>query len=109
MITRETVERMKPGSVIVDLAAESGGNCELTEAGRETRHGEVIIHGPLNLASSLPAHASQMYSRNVSALLQHMVKDGRLALDFEDEIIRDTCVSGQAGAFLEPDALAGRA
>jgi NAD(P) transhydrogenase subunit alpha len=101
LITRETVERMRPGSVIVDLAAESGGNCELTEARREVRHHDVIIHGPVNLPTTLPAHASQMYSRNVSALLQHLVKDGQLALDFSDDIVRDTCITGQDGAFIQ--------
>jgi NAD(P) transhydrogenase subunit alpha len=109
LITRDMVERMRPGSVIVDLAAESGGNCEVTVAGREIRHQSVVIHGPVNLAATLPAHASQMYSRNVSALLQHMVKDGQPALDFEDEIIRDTCIAGRDGAFLQPPAAAGRA
>ncbi len=106
LITKDTVERMRPGSVIVDLAAESGGNCELTQAGGETRHHDVIIHGPLNLASSLPAHASQMYSRNVSALLQHIVKDGQLALDFADDIVHDTCISGQDGAFIQKPSAA---
>jgi NAD(P) transhydrogenase subunit alpha len=101
LITRATVEKMRAGSVIVDLAAESGGNCELTEPGREIRHHDVIVHGPLNLASSLPAHASQMYSRNVSALLQHLVKGGKLALDFSDDIVHDTCISGQDGAFIQ--------
>jgi len=101
LINAATVEKMKAGSVIVDLAAESGGNCELTKPGEVVLHHDVIIHGPLNLASSLPAHASQMYSRNVSALLQHIVKDGKLALDFSDDIVHDTCVSGQDGAFIQ--------
>jgi len=104
LITRDMVERMRPGSVIVDLAAESGGNCELTQAGTDVRHGDIIIHGPVNLASTLPAHASQMYSRNISALLVHMVKDGHLDLDFADEIVHDTCIAGQDGAFLAESA-----
>jgi NAD(P) transhydrogenase subunit alpha len=95
LITREMVESMRPGSVIVDLAAESGGNCELTEAGAEICHADVTIHGTLNLAATVPTHASQLYSRNVLALLQHMVDDGSIKLDFEDEIVRDTCITHQ--------------
>ena len=86
------MREMRPGSVIVDLAAEMGGNCELTVAGSDVvRHGVTIL-GPVNLAASLPVHASQMYSRNISALLTHLVKDQALHLDFEDEITRDTCL-----------------
>jgi NAD(P) transhydrogenase subunit alpha len=93
LITAGGVEGMKPGSVIVDLAAETGGNCELTEPGAEiVRHGVAIL-GPLNLASSVPLHASQMYAKNLSAFLGHIVQDGKLRLDFEDQIIRDTCVT----------------
>jgi NAD(P) transhydrogenase subunit alpha len=93
LITATAVEGMKPGSVIVDLAAETGGNCELTEPGTEiVRHGVAIL-GPVNLPSTLPLHASQMYAKNLSAFLGHIVQDGRLRLDFEDPIIRDTCVT----------------
>ncbi len=93
LVTEEMVRDMRPGSVIVDLAAEAGGNCELTEADAEVvRHG-VIIHGPLNLPSSMAAHASQMYSRNISSLLEHLVEDGELNLDFEDEITRGSCIT----------------
>ena len=93
LITAEAVEGMRAGSVIVDLAAESGGNCALTEPGAEVvRHGVAIL-GPMNLASTMPLHASQMYARNISSFLVHLVKDGALRLDFEDEIIRDTCVT----------------
>src|SRR5260221_3025865 len=93
LITAAAVQGMKPGAVIVDLAAETGGNCELTEPGSEiVRHG-VSILGPLNLASTLPRDASQMYAKNVSAFLGHIVQDGKLRLDFEDQIIRDTCVT----------------
>jgi NAD(P) transhydrogenase subunit alpha len=94
LVTRDMVEAMRPGSVIVDLAAETGGNCELTEPGAEVDHAGVTIHGPVNLAATLPAHASQMYSRNVSALLLLMAKDGALAPDFDDEIVRETCITG---------------
>ena len=93
LVTAAAVQGMKPGSVIVDLAAETGGNCELTEAGAEiVRHGVAIL-GPLNLPSTLPLHASQMYARNLSAFLTHVVQDGQLRLDFEDPITRDTCVT----------------
>jgi H+-translocating NAD(P) transhydrogenase subunit alpha len=93
LITAAAVDGMKPGSVIVDLAAETGGNCELTQAGAEiVRHG-VSILGPLNLPSTQPLHASQMYARNVQAFLGHLVSDGALRLDFEDQITRDTCVT----------------
>ena len=95
LITREMVESMRPGSVVVDLAAESGGNCELTEAGAELRHADVTIHGVLNLASTVPTHASQLYARNVLALLQHMLVDDGIQFDFEDEIVRDTCITHQ--------------
>jgi proton-translocating NAD(P)+ transhydrogenase subunit alpha len=93
LITADAVRGMKTGAVIVDLAAETGGNCELTEAGAEiVKHGVAIL-GPVNLPSTLPAHASQMYAKNISAFLQHVVQDGKLRLDFEDPIIRDTCVT----------------
>src|SRR6266513_656934 len=93
LITTAAVQGMKPGAVIVDLAAETGGNCELTEPGAEIVRNGVAILGPLNLASTLPFDASQMYARNVAAFLGHIVQDGRLRLDFEDQIIRDTCVT----------------
>jgi NAD(P) transhydrogenase subunit alpha len=93
LITAEAVAAMQPGSVIVDLAAEAGGNCELTEPGAEVVRGGVAILGPLNLASSMPVHASQLYARNVSALLAHLVVDGELRLDFEDEITSTACVA----------------
>ncbi|MFQ5960352.1 MAG: Re/Si-specific NAD(P)(+) transhydrogenase subunit alpha [Candidatus Methylomirabilales bacterium] len=93
LITGEMVQEMKTGSVIVDLGAEMGGNCELTEPGRTvTKHG-VIIHGQLNIPSTMPFHASQMYSRNISSLLLHLVRNGTLELDFSDPITNDTCVT----------------
>src|SRR5690606_35767172 len=76
LITAEMVEVMKPGSVIVDLAAEAGGNCELTTAGEETEHRGVAIVGLTNAASAVAHHASQMYSRNIAALLTHLAPDG---------------------------------
>jgi NAD(P) transhydrogenase subunit alpha len=93
LITAAAVQGMKPGAVIVDLAAETGGNCELTEPGTEIVRNGVVILGPVNLPSTLPLHASQMYARNLSAFLGHVVQDGRLRLDFEDPIISDTCVT----------------
>jgi NAD(P) transhydrogenase subunit alpha len=93
LITAAAVQGMKPGAVIVDLAAETGGNCELTEPGSEIVRNGVSILGPLNLASTVPRDASQMYAKNVSAFLSHIVQDGKLRLDFEDQIIRDTCVT----------------
>jgi len=93
LITAEAVRGMKPGALIVDLAVETGGNCELTEPGTEVIRNGVLILGPLNLPSTLPYHASQMYARNVSSFLLHVARDGRLVVDFDDEIIRDTCVT----------------
>jgi NAD(P) transhydrogenase subunit alpha len=75
---------MRPGSVVVDLAAETGGNCELTRPGETVVEAGVTILGPLNLPATVPFHASQMYGRNVTALLQHLAKDGRLTLDPQD-------------------------
>ena len=93
LVTEEMVAQMNPGSVIVDLAAEQGGNCAGTEPGKDVvRHGVTII-GPINLPSSMPVHASQMYAKNVATLLQYMVKDGNLQLNFEDDIIGSTCVT----------------
>jgi NAD(P) transhydrogenase subunit alpha len=94
LIDEDMVASMRSGSVIVDLAAEAGGNCALTAPGDTMIVGGVTILGPLNLASSLATHASQMYSRNVAAVVKHIVKDGALALDPEDEIVRAACVTG---------------
>jgi H+-translocating NAD(P) transhydrogenase subunit alpha len=93
LITREMVHRMAPGSVIVDIAAERGGNCELTRAGEVVEENGVAIHGPVNLGSSIPYHASQMYARNIATFLKHLIKDGKLVLDQNDEIVRETLVT----------------
>src|SRR6266705_1013325 len=93
LITADAVRGMKPGSVIVDLAAETGGNCELTELGRGVVRSGVLILGPANLPSTLPYHASQMYARNVSSFLLHVTRDGKLVVDFDVEIMRETCVT----------------
>jgi NAD(P) transhydrogenase subunit alpha len=93
LVTKEMVASMAPGSVIVDLAGERGGNCELTRPGEiVVEHGVTII-GWFNLASTVPYHASQMYARNVSAFLLHLVKDGQLQLNMEDEIVRETMLT----------------
>ena len=84
---------MKPGSVIVDLAAETGGNCELTEPGQTVVKEDVTIAAPLNLPATMPEHASQLYARNVQSLLELMVDEGALTLDFEDEIIAGACIT----------------
>src|ERR687897_154212 len=93
LVTAQAVRNMKPGSVVVDLAAETGGNCELTEPGQTVVKEDVTIAGPLGLASSMPDHASSLYARNVQSLLGLMVKDGELALDFEDEVIAGACIT----------------
>jgi NAD(P) transhydrogenase subunit alpha len=93
LIPRSAIESMRPGSVIVDLAAEAGGNAELTKPDEEVSHDGVTILGPTNLPSSMPYHASQLYARNVSALVQHLAPEGELALDFEDEITSGACVT----------------
>jgi H+-translocating NAD(P) transhydrogenase subunit alpha len=93
LIPGSAVERMRPGSVIVDLAAEAGGNCELTEPGAEVERGGVTIVGFTDLAARMPYHASQLYSRNVMALLLHLAPGGELALDFDDEITAGACVA----------------
>jgi NAD(P) transhydrogenase subunit alpha len=93
LITEDMVKGMQPGSVIVDLAAEHGGNCELTNAGEMVVYNEVKIMGPINLPASIPYHASQMYARNAVTFIQNMVKEGEVKVDVEDEIIRDTLVT----------------
>ncbi len=93
LVTKEMVASMAPGSVIVDLAGERGGNCELTRPGEiVVEHGITII-GWFNLASTVPYHASQMYARNITAFLLHLVKDGKLQLDLNDEIVRETLLT----------------
>ncbi|HXX27894.1 MAG TPA: NAD(P) transhydrogenase subunit alpha [Terriglobales bacterium] len=94
LITSDMVAKMAPGSVVVDLAAERGGNCELTRAGDTVVEHDVKIIGHINLASEVPYHASQMYARNLSAFLLHLVKDGKLRTN-DDEIVRDTLLTYQ--------------
>ena len=93
LVTEEMVAGMRPGSVIVDLASERGGNCEVTSTGEKiVKHGVTII-GLINVASTVPYHASQMYARNVTAFLLHLVKEGKLLLNMEDQIVRDTLLT----------------
>ena len=87
------VKGMAPGSVIVDLAAERGGNCELTRTGQIVKEHGVVIIGAINLASSVPYHASQMYARNLMTYLTYMVQDGKLQLNQQDEIIHETLIT----------------
>jgi NAD(P) transhydrogenase subunit alpha len=93
LVTKDMVEKMAPGSVIVDLAAERGGNCELTIPDQIVVEHNVTIIGEFNLAATVPYHASALYARNVSAFLQHLVKEGKLQVDLKDEIIRETLVT----------------
>jgi NAD(P) transhydrogenase subunit alpha len=101
LVTADMVARMAPGSVIVDLAAERGGNCELTTPGETLIHDGVTILGPLNVPSDVPYHASQMYAKNISTFLLHLVKDGQLTLDMDDEITRETLVA-RDGQVVQP-------
>jgi len=93
LVTGDMVKGMRAGSVIVDLAAETGGNVELTKAGKDVDVGGVTIIGTRNVPSTMPLHASQLYARNVANLLLHLVKDGAIVLDFEDEITKGCCVT----------------
>ena len=93
LVTAAAVQGMKPGSVVIDLAGETGGNCELTEPGQTVvKHG-VTIASPLNLPATMPEHASELYSKNLTSLLELMIKDGALAPDFDDEVISASCVT----------------
>jgi len=93
LVTEEMVSRMKPGSVIVDLAAGQGGNCACSEAGKDVvAHGVTVI-GPTNLPASMPVHASQTYAKNLQSLVNLLVKDGEITLDFEDDIVSGTCAA----------------
>jgi proton-translocating NAD(P)+ transhydrogenase subunit alpha len=93
LITQDMVQAMRPGSVIVDIAAETGGNCELTEADAVAVRHDVTIDGTLNLPSQMPFHASLLYANNVANLILHMSAEGRVELDFEDEIVAGACIT----------------
>lgn len=99
LVTARAVEGMRPGSVVVDMAGESGGNCELTKAGEVIVEHDVTIASPLNLPATMPEHASELYARNVSALLELMLdENGALAPDFDDEVLAQSCVTREVGA-----------
>jgi len=102
LITDGAVRGMRAGSVIVDLAAESGGNCAVTRPGETVVVDGVTVVGLTNVPATMPVHASQMYSRNVQAFLGLIVTDGPLVLDFEDEIVRETCVAHGGKVMREP-------
>ena len=93
ILTAAMVDGMKPGALIVDLAAEGGGNCELTRPGERVEHGGVVILGPLNLPAGAPLHASEMYARNVVNFIELLVHDGALQPDFNDELVAKSCLS----------------
>jgi NAD(P) transhydrogenase subunit alpha len=101
LITADMVDAMKAGALIVDLAAESGGNCELTRVDEEVRHGAALILGPSDLAAGMAIHASQMYSRNVEAVILHISRDGALKLERDDEIVRE-CLVTDGGDVVHP-------
>jgi NAD(P) transhydrogenase subunit alpha len=106
LVTADMIAQMKPGSVIVDLAAEQGGNCEWTEAGKSVVHRGVTIVGPVNIPAGLPALSSQLYARTITGFLLNMVKDGALALDWDDPIVKESCVvhNGEILAGVAPGA-----
>lgn len=95
LIRRDAVENMRPGTIVVDLAAAGGGNCELTRPGETQVYNGVTLFAPLNLPATVPGHASQLYSRNIANFLALIVKDGALSLNMDDEILRDSCVAHQ--------------
>lgn len=101
LITKETVEAMQPGSVIVDLAASTGGNCECTENNNTAEHHGVTIIGESNFPSTMPASASKMFGKNINNLMKILIKDGTANLDFEDDIIKGTCVTHQGNIISE--------
>jgi proton-translocating NAD(P)+ transhydrogenase subunit alpha len=103
LVTRDMVTRMRPGSVIVDLAADTGGNVEVTRPGEAVVTGGVTIDGTRNLASTMPVHASQLFSRNVSTLLLSIVKDGQPNIDFNDEVVKGSCLT-HGGELVHPRA-----
>ena len=93
LVTAEAVKGMKPGSVVMDLAGEAGGNCELSEPGRTVVKHDVTVTAPLNLPATMPEHASELYSKNITALLDLLIKDGKLAPDFDDEVVAAACLT----------------
>jgi NAD(P) transhydrogenase subunit alpha len=101
LVTAEAVRRMRAGSVVVDLAGEAGGNCELTAPGETVVRHDVTVASPLNLPATMPEHASELYSRNVAALLEHMLSDGEIVPDLSDEILAACCVTSTSDQLTE--------
>ena len=99
---RDVVELMKPGSVIMDLAAENGGNCEVTEKDKIITHNDVIVDGTSNIPATMPVHASELYAKNISALVLYMTKENNLNLDMGDEIISGSTFTHQGTITHEP-------
>jgi len=106
LIDAAGVTRLKPGSLIIDLAAEAGGNCELTRPGERVESGGVSVFGPLNLPAQMPVHASQMFSRNAGAFIADLIKDGALSPDMDDEVIGGAAVTHDGRITHEPTARA---
>jgi NAD(P) transhydrogenase subunit alpha len=104
LLTREMVEAMRPGAVVVDLAAEQGGNCELTRRGEEVDHNGVLILGPIEIPRSMPLDASVVYSRNVLELFKLMIKEGELQVDIEDEVIAGSLLTHAGDIKHQPTA-----
>ena len=102
LVTKDAVEAMRPGSVIIDLAAELGGNCEVTKPGETILHNGVQIYGMTNVPATMPQHASQLYSKNMLTLLQHLIKDGAIHYDFADEITKGTVLTHDGKILHEP-------
>ena len=102
LISKDMVDAMKKGSVVVDLAAENGGNCEYTKAGEVINQNEIIIDGTLNLPSSMQVHSSQLYAKNISTFISHMMKEGNLNIDLDDEIISGSMFTHQGKITHEP-------
>jgi len=102
LISKDVVEFMKPGSVIMDLAAENGGNCEVTEKDKVVTHNEVIIDGTSNIPATMPVHASELYAKNISALVIYMTKENNLNLDMGDEIISGSTFTHKGTITHEP-------
>ena len=104
LLTTEMVETMRPGAVVVDLAAEQGGNCELTRSGEDVVHNGVLILGPVEIARSMPLDASVVYSRNVLELFKLMIKEGELQVDVEDEVIAGSLLTHAGDIKHQPPA-----
>ncbi|HYW03504.1 MAG TPA: NAD(P) transhydrogenase subunit alpha [Gammaproteobacteria bacterium] len=102
IISKAMVEGMKPGAVVIDLAAETGGNCEVTEAGKTVEHGNAVVHGPVNVPSMMAEHASEMYSKNLQNFLGLLIKEEKLELDWEDEILAKSVVTHDGEIRHEP-------